>query len=94
MRKTGERSPTEPQFETDEKEQNTVLKWIRAQIQPVLDMILRNRAADEAALETERENKEKKRLELLEGGYRKAEGPGPRPGAPGTYTRSDDDIKR
>ena len=84
---------TEPQFETDEQEQTTVLQWIRAQIQPVLDMVWRNRAADEAALETERQTHKDKRRKLVEGGYRESEGPGPRPGARGTYTPADD-IKR
>ena len=90
MRTTGERSPTEPRFETDDTEQASVLAWIRAQIQPVLDMIWRKRAADKAALEAERQDHKAKRREMVEGGYREDERPGARPGARGTYTPTSD----
>ena len=92
MRATGERSPTEPRFETDDNEQATVLGWIRAQIQPVLNMIWRQRAADEA-LEAERNDHKEQRRELVAGGYRESEGPGARPGGRGTYTPKTE-IKR
>lgn len=94
MRTTGERSPTEPRFETDDQEQRTVLNWIREQMQPVLDLIWGRRTAekaqalkDAAKLEAaQRAKLESTQRAMLKGGYREAEGPGARSAARGTYS--------
>ena len=90
LRVTGERRANELRFEASDRDTQTVLTWIREQIQPVIDLIWGRRAAEKKA-QTRKDRKDRKPgtgipepKATREGGYREAEGPGARPGVRGT----------
>lgn len=90
LRVTGERRANELRFEASDRDTQTVLTWIREQIQPVIDLIWGRRAAEKKA-QTRKDRKDRKPgtgipepKATREGGYREAEGLGARPGVRGT----------